>query len=79
MLWVDLTEVAYPSHLPPTVKIVEGEADTRDINFVVASLHHLFFGQRAERLEGEEPSGIVHTWTEWLRNEWIAKRPQRSI
>ena len=76
-LWVDLTVTAYPSHAPPGCRVVEGESDTRDIAFVEASLQEIFFAQRNAREEGEEPVGIVHAWTEWLRDEWIAKRPPK--
>ena len=54
----------YPSHLPPSCAILEGVAEA-DGAFVSDSLRLLFF---------EESLGcsVVHAWTEWIRDEWIA-------
>ena len=61
----------YPSHLPPGVEVVEG-IDADDRTFVCDSLRALFYRERAEVAEDEPPEGIVHKWTEWLQEEWIA-------
>ena len=67
-----ITMVAeYPSHLPPGVEVLEG-VDADDRTFVCDSLRALFYRERAEVGEDEPPEGIVHKWTEWLQEEWIA-------
>mmetsp|Transcript_21550 Transcript_21550/g.35563 ORF Transcript_21550/g.35563 Transcript_21550/m.35563 type:complete len:505 (-) Transcript_21550:335-1849(-) len=54
----------YPSHLPPHCELLDGVAQA-DAVFVIASLRLLFF----ERADG---ASIIHQWSEWLRDEWIA-------
>ena len=55
----------YPSHLPPTARIVGGVADEAERAHIVAALACEYF----ERSAGES---VVHLWCEWLRDEWIA-------
>ena len=64
----------YPSHLPPRCEVLEGVPGIDGINFVSHSLLSLFYKEQANRMDGEDPTGVVHNWTEWLRDEWIAKQ-----
>ena len=58
----------YPSHLPPSVELLEGVADAADAQFVRDSLALAFY-------EASVGAPVVHAWAEWLRDEWIAKLP----
>ena len=61
----------YPSHLPPTVELVSG-VGVEDVAFVKDALHALFYTERDASRDGDEPAeGVVHKWSEWLREEWI--------
>ena len=63
----------YPSHLPPKCAIVEGIDDAEEATFVVDSLRALFYEERAvTAAEGEPAEGVVHKWSEWVRDEWIS-------
>ena len=63
----------YPSHLPPSCAVAEGIDDAEEAAFVVASLRALFYEQRAATAaEGEPAEGVVHKWSEWIRDEWIS-------
>ncbi len=59
----------YPSHLSPrvepTVSGAEGGSDAARL--IEHELRALYY----ERSAGVS---VVHTWTEWVRDEWIAKR-----
>ena len=55
----------YPSHLPPSVELLEGVADAADAQFVRDSLALAFY-------EASVGAPVVHAWAEWLRDEWIA-------
>ena len=66
----------YPSHLPPEVERLEGVA--RDCEeYVRLSLLSLYYGQRGpaptDIEESEVSAGVVHSWVEWLRDEWLDK------
>ena len=54
------------------LEIVDG-VGVEDAGFVGDALRELFYAQRDESLAADEPAeGILHRWTEWLREEWIA-------
>mmetsp|Transcript_13445 Transcript_13445/g.28992 ORF Transcript_13445/g.28992 Transcript_13445/m.28992 type:complete len:495 (-) Transcript_13445:239-1723(-) len=55
----------YPSHLPPTLRIVSGVADGAERSFISSSLTVLFFEQSLGTC-------VVHLWEEWVREEWMA-------
>ena len=57
----------YPSHVPPCVELLEG-VPAPDVPFVADSLAELFY-------DTSVGASVVHAWSEWLRDEWIAKRP----
>ena len=63
--------VEYPSHLPPRLEIVDGVA-AEDAPLVRDSLLALFYAQREESAAAGEPAeGVVHRWTEWVKEEWM--------
>ena len=63
----------YPSHMPPSVSIEEGVGDD-DLASVTNTLHARFFTQRQEAGDDCELSEcvVIHQWSEWLRDEWMA-------
>ena len=62
------------SHLPPTVELVSG-VGVEDVAFVKDALHALFYTERDASRDGDEPAeGVVHKWSEWLKEEWIATK-----
>ena len=71
----------YPSHLPPTIERLEGLASADEEEFVRLSLLNLFYERRGPLGEGgagaeeggELSAGVVHIWSEWLKDEWMGK------
>jgi len=57
----------YPSHLPPTVEIMEGVEGKAECSLVQDSLTLLFFDEYVGTC-------VMPMWAEWLRDEWIAKQ-----
>ena len=59
----------YPSHVSPrveaTISGAEGGGDAARL--IEHELRALYY----ERSAG---ASVVHTWTEWVRDEWIARR-----
>lgn len=66
---------AYPSHLPPSVAVVDG-VPSDDAAFVADALRRRYFEQREAAGADAEPSEcvVLHQWTEWLREEWMANQ-----
>merc|ERR1712166_26888 len=61
----------YPSHLPPTLQIVDGIPEA-DQALVIDALTAKYFKAREEARESEEPvEAQVYIWTEWLKEEWM--------
>ena len=72
---------ASPSHLPPVLVKLEGFASPEEEEYVRLSLLHLYFEKRGPLGEdgaaiddGEVAAGVVHSWTEWLKDEWMASQ-----
>ena len=58
----------YPSHLPPTVEIVDGiEGGKAEAAYVADQLTLYFFDEFVGTC-------VLPMWAEWLRDEWIAKQ-----
>ena len=61
----------YPSHLPPTLQIVDGIPEA-DQALVIDALTAKYFKAREEAVESEEPvEAQVYIWTGWLKEEWM--------
>ena len=61
----------YPSHLPPTVEVVDG-APPADAAFIADALRELYFRERDETRAADEPAeGVCHKWSEWIKDEWF--------
>ena len=74
------TPPEYPSHVAPTIDSLEG-LEEAEADYVRLALLKLFYERRgplgeadgASPEDSEVAMGVVTMWTEWLKDEWLAK------